>query len=606
MEHNGTGVLHVLGGRDQDQATVFGGGSQPGDGLTGGPLFQLLSVTAGEKLETLGVVAVPRTQLRAGSSVFRPIVERRFVSGQAPTTVSAPGSARRQVSWRTWTRWVSGGCTTATIGVMIFAEGSLLPDKDEDLVKRACAGDKAAFATLFERHRLPARALVARILDSGQDVEDVLQESAVQALVCLDRLREPARFGPWLCGIALNLARRQLRDRGRPPSPAPQPGQPLTEDLLEEAETAAKVRVAVDTLPPGQREAVRLFYLDGLNELEVAAELGIARSAVKSRLHKARRSLSGHLCEERKVTVAQPSFVDVDVVDVKRERAVGRGGGRAHAIVLHERDGDRVLPIFIGEPEGRAMASTLTGLQTPRPMTYQMVASVIAALSGSVREVRVVRLTETTYVAELILDGPSGLHTVDARPSDAINLAVLSGAPVRVATEVLDQWAAEYEQVSADEYPEGAQDIRAEVGAFIFPLTSDQLAPDAAEVLALARQETIARSNRAAGTGHLLLALLRRSTPERLAALGMPVDVVEAALAREPTSATPTPDPPLSPRLKWALFRALRRANRRGDAKPTADDLFAVVLDEPGGISARLLDEASVDRDAARATLAET
>jgi RNA polymerase sigma factor (sigma-70 family) len=484
---------------------------------------------------------------------------------------------------------------------MIFAEGPQLADRDEDLVARARAGDRVAFAALFERHRALAVALVGRLLDSRQDVEDVLQEAAVEALVCLDRLREPARFGPWLCGIALNLARRQVRHRGRPLPASWLPGQALTEEVLEETERAAKVREVVDTLPPGQRAAVRLFYLDGLNESEVAAELGIARTAVKSRLHKARRSLSGHLHEERRATVARPSLVEVDVVDVRREGAAAPGGGRAHAVVLRERDGDRVLPIFIAEPEGRAIASTLTGLQTPRPMTYQMVVNVVAALSGSVREVRIVRLTESTYVAELVLDGPSGLHTVDARPSDAINVALLIGAPIRVATELFDQWAAEYEQISADEYPEGAQDIRAGLGAFFSPPASEQLAPDAAAVLALARQEAIARSNPATGTGHLLLALLRRSTPERLAALGMPMNAVEGALDREPTSTMPIPDPPLSARLKWALFRAKRRANHRGEPRPTADDLFTALIDEQGGLSARLLDDASVDREAARA-----
>ena len=160
--------------------------------------------------------------------------------------------------------------------------------------------DKAAFAVLFERHRPVAAALIARILDHSQDVDDVLQEAAVQALVCLGRLQEAARFGPWLCGIASNLARRQLRESARRPKLAPrQAGRPSTEELLEEAETVAKVRHAVGTLPPGQREAVQLFYLDGLNEGEVATELGIARTAVKSRLHKARRSLSGHLPEEK-------------------------------------------------------------------------------------------------------------------------------------------------------------------------------------------------------------------------------------------------------------------------------------------------------------------
>ena len=180
------------------------------------------------------------------------------------------------------------------------ADGSPQILSDEKLVRKARTGDKTAFAVLFDRHRPLAATLVSRLLDQREDIDDVLQEAAVQALVCLDRLRGASRFGPWLCGIALNLARRRLRESVRharwPALVEPQ----STEDLLVEAETAAKVRAAIAALPPGQREAVRLFYLDSLNEAEVAAELGIARSAVKSRLHKARRSLSGQLREERR------------------------------------------------------------------------------------------------------------------------------------------------------------------------------------------------------------------------------------------------------------------------------------------------------------------
>ena len=206
------------------------------------------------------------------------------------------------------------------------------------------------------------------------------------------------------------------------------------------------------------------------------------------------------------------SLVDVDVVDVRREPEAVPGGGRAHVVVLEERAGDRVLHIFIGEPEGRAMASTLTGFQTPRPMTYQLAASLVAALSGSVDEVRVVRLSENTYIAEVLLGGPSGTKVVDARPSDAINLALLTGASVRVASDVLDQWATASERADLDEYPDDAQAIRAELGSF-FPASLEQLAPDVAEVIVLARQEAINRAHRAVGTGHILLAVLRRGTP---------------------------------------------------------------------------------------------
>jgi RNA polymerase sigma factor (sigma-70 family) len=486
---------------------------------------------------------------------------------------------------------------------MTLADRTLQQVSDQELVARARAGDRAAFAVLFERHRPVAAALIARILDRRQDVDDVLQEAAVQALVCLGRLQEAARFGPWLCGIASNLARRQLRESARQPKPAPrQAGRPSTEELLEEAETAAKVRRAVETLPRGQREAVQLFYLDGLNEGEVATELGIARTAVKSRLHKARRALSGHLPEERRATVPRLSLVDVDVVDVRREPEAVPGGGRAHVVVLEERAGDRALHIFIGEPEGRAMASTLTGFQTPRPMTYQLAASLVAALSGSVDEVRVVRLSENTYIAEVLLAGPSGTKVVDARPSDAINLALLTGAPVRVASDVLDQWATASERADLDEYPDDAQAIRADLGSF-FPASLDQLAPDAAEVIVVARQEAINRAHRAVGTGHILLAVLRRSTPEQLAVQGLCVAAVQNALDGEPSSSTPSEAPPLSPRVLQVLMRAQRRAASRPDPKPSADDLFVALLDQRGGTAAHLLDEASVDGDAVQAML---
>ncbi|MGH9106081.1 MAG: bifunctional nuclease domain-containing protein, partial [Acidimicrobiales bacterium] len=390
------------------------------------------------------------------------------------------------------------------------------------------------------------------------------------------RLRSAARFGPWLCGIALNLARRQLRERARQARSPSGPVQPQsTEGLLVEAETAARVRAAIGTLPPGQREAVQLFYLDSLNEAEVAAYLGIARSAVKSRLYKARRSLSGHLRGERRAPVAQPSLVDVDVVDVRREPTFVPGSARAHVVLLRERVGPRTLPIFIGEPEGRAMVSNLTGLQTPRPMTYQMAASLVAALSGSVSEVRVVRLSENAFIAEVVLEGPSGPKVVDARPSDAINLALLVGAPVRVSNELLEQWAPTYEQADLDAYPDDASVIRAELDSPAFPASSERLSEGAAEVVALARQEAYSRSHAAVGTGHILLALLRHGTPERPEGFGVPIAAVESALDAEMRSAQPNPAPHLTPRSVQVLLRAERRAASRPDPRPTPDDVMA-------------------------------
>lgn len=123
------------------------------------------------------------------------------------------------------TGWVTSGAAPATIGVVSAADHPPRQVSDEKLVLQARTGDKTAFAVFFERHRPTAAALVSRLLDRREDVDDVLQETAVQALVCLDRLRAEDRFDPWLCGIALNLARRQFSARARqarrPPDIAP-------------------------------------------------------------------------------------------------------------------------------------------------------------------------------------------------------------------------------------------------------------------------------------------------------------------------------------------------------------------------------------------------
>jgi bifunctional DNase/RNase len=108
-------------------------------------------------------------------------------------------------------------------------------------------------------------------------------------------------------------------------------------------------------------------------------------------------------------------------------------------VVLDEVAGDRHLAIEIGQPEAFSLAARLGGITWPRPMTYQFVAALVQALGGRVRQVRIDRVVVETYVATMEVDGPPGVQAVDARPSDALNLAVLVGAPIFVAPEVLQE-----------------------------------------------------------------------------------------------------------------------------------------------------------------------
>jgi uncharacterized protein len=106
-------------------------------------------------------------------------------------------------------------------------------------------------------------------------------------------------------------------------------------------------------------------------------------------------------------------------------------------VVLDELDGDRHLVIGVGHAEAFALDASLQGLQWGRPMTYQFTAALVRSLGGRVREVRLDRIVEGAYAATVEVEGPQGVGLVDARSSDALNLAVLTQAPVFVALEML-------------------------------------------------------------------------------------------------------------------------------------------------------------------------
>jgi bifunctional DNase/RNase len=112
----------------------------------------------------------------------------------------------------------------------------------------------------------------------------------------------------------------------------------------------------------------------------------------------------------------------------------------APLIVLREQDEPhRLLPIFIGAPEASAIAIAATGQRAPRPLVHDLMSTVIASLEGKVEGVEVTELEDGTFYAAINLSGPAGSHWVDSRPSDALALAVRTGAPVFVSEAVLDE-----------------------------------------------------------------------------------------------------------------------------------------------------------------------
>jgi bifunctional DNase/RNase len=135
---------------------------------------------------------------------------------------------------------------------------------------------------------------------------------------------------------------------------------------------------------------------------------------------------------------------------VSKAVALGDGDEISEFVVLDELDGDRHLVIGVGHAEAFALDAGLQGLQWGRPMTYQFTAALVRSLGGRVREVRLDRIVEGAYAATVEVDGPRGTGLVDARSSDALNLAVLTQAPVFVAPEMLADCIGRQEGDSAE------------------------------------------------------------------------------------------------------------------------------------------------------------
>ena len=125
-------------------------------------------------------------------------------------------------------------------------------------------------------------------------------------------------------------------------------------------------------------------------------------------------------------------------MQVNKVAGLNDGDGVCEFVVLNELDGDRHLVIQIGSAEAFALATGLADIEWGRPMTYQFMAELVRSLGERIREIRLDGLVSGAYAATVEAEGPHGVELVDARSSDALNLAILVGAPIVVALEMLD------------------------------------------------------------------------------------------------------------------------------------------------------------------------
>ena len=129
-----------------------------------------------------------------------------------------------------------------------------------------------------------------------------------------------------------------------------------------------------------------------------------------------------------------PPFVEMEVKGVRLDAM-----GTNPVVFLVDKEGEKALPIWIGLLEANAIDKELRNNASPRPMTHDLLYSILMQAHLKVKEIRIVALKDNTYYATLFLKSDKGVIEVDARPSDAIVIALKSKTPIYVSTKILDE-----------------------------------------------------------------------------------------------------------------------------------------------------------------------
>jgi RNA polymerase sigma-70 factor (ECF subfamily) len=180
--------------------------------------------------------------------------------------------------------------------------------EDTELLARARAGDERACEALVRRHGGRMLAVARRLLGTGDDSADAVQDAFLAAFRALDGFQGDAALGTWLHRIVVNvcLMKRRARSRsrevrmedlfptfdgaGRPSGPV-HPWEDDAQARLSRAELRAQVRARIDRLPDPYREVLLLRDIEEFDTDQTARHLGITPGAVKTRLHRARQAL---------------------------------------------------------------------------------------------------------------------------------------------------------------------------------------------------------------------------------------------------------------------------------------------------------------------------
>jgi hypothetical protein len=140
---------------------------------------------------------------------------------------------------------------------------------------------------------------------------------------------------------------------------------------------------------------------------------------------------------------------------------------QGNAVLVRPKDGEKAVPIFIGTLEAQAILIGLGNVPMPRPLTHDLLLSVLKHLDISLSRIEITELRDRTYYAQLILSNQGQEMTIDSRPSDSIALAVREKCPVYISDTVVEEAGVSVAEISEtsvkEEEEEGAEEPQTEV-----------------------------------------------------------------------------------------------------------------------------------------------
>ncbi len=315
-------------------------------------------------------------------------------------------------------------------------------EQDTELIDRILQGDRNAFDKLIRKYQSACIQKVKRLVKDSNVAHELVQSAYIKAYFCLSNLKDKTLFKFWLLGIVENTVKEYWRKTQQNYLSLETYADYLSEqdenkDWQHMVET---IVTAIKTLPESYQNIVNLFYYDGLRIKEIAEITTMTEETVKVRLHRARKILKKMLQMHEELHHYHQNLNNTSLMKKIRiaDIIISRSNKDYCSILLQDEDNTTVFPMVISTDEATTMVMALKNIEMPRPFVFNLVATLMKTNQLYMESVCIHDLVDGIFISTLKLRKGKQWQELDARPSDAMTLALMFDSPVYISQKILD------------------------------------------------------------------------------------------------------------------------------------------------------------------------